>query len=51
MAARAQMEQVQLQEFNLNRMKSMEDQSATYVLIQSFIKQLTLVEKQCFFHT
>ena len=52
MAARAQMEQVQLEEFNLKGagMKSMEDQSTTYVLIQSFIKQLTLIGKQCFFH-
>ena len=50
MAARAQVEQVQLEEFNLKGMKSMEDQSTTYVLIQSFIKQLTLVVKQCFFH-
>ena len=50
MAARAQMEQVQLEEFNLKGMKSMEDQSTTYELIQSFIKQLTLVVKQCSFH-
>ena len=50
MAARAQMEQVQLKVFNVKGMKSTEDQSTTYVLIQSFIKQLTLVVKQCFFH-
>ena len=50
MTARAQMEQVKLEEFNLKGMKSMEDFSTTYVLIQSFIKQLTLVVKQCFFH-
>ena len=50
MAARAQREQVQLEEFNLKGMKFTEDQSTTYVLIQSFIKQLTLVVKQCFFH-
>ena len=50
MAARAQMEQVQLEEFNLKGMKSTEYQSTAYVLIQSFIKQLTLVVKQCFFH-
>ena len=50
MAARAQMEQVKLEEFNLKGMKSSEDQSTAYVLIQSFIKQLTLVVKQCFFH-
>ena len=50
MAARAQMEQVKLEEFNLKGMNSREDQSTTYVLIQSFIKQLTLVVKQCFFH-
>ena len=50
MAARAQMEQVQLEESNLKGMKSTEDQSTTYVLIQSFIKQLTLVVKQCLFH-
>ena len=51
MAARAQMEQVQLEEFNLKSMKSTENQSTTYALIQSFIKQLTLVVKQCFFHS
>ena len=50
MAARAQMEQVQLEEFNLKGMKSRKDRSTTYVLIQSFRKQLTLVVKQCFFH-
>ena len=50
MAARAQIEQVKLEEFNLKGMKSTEDQSTTYVLMQSFIKQLTLVVKQCFFH-
>ena len=50
MAARAQLEQVKLEEFNLKGMKSTEDQSTTYVLIQSFIKQLTLIVKQCFFH-
>ena len=50
MAARAQMEQVQMEEFNLKGMKSTEDRSTTYVLILSFIKQLTLVVKQCFFH-
>ena len=44
------MEQVQLEEFNLKGIKSTEDQSTTYVLIQSFIKQLTLVVKQCFCH-
>ena len=51
MAARVQMEQVKLGKFNLKGMKSTEDLSTTYVLIQSFIKQLTLVVKQCFFHT
>ena len=50
MTARVQMEQVQLEEFNLKGMKSRKDRSTTYVLIQSFIKQLTLVVKQCFFH-
>ena len=50
MAARAQLEQVKLEEFNLKGMKSTEDQSTTYVLIQSFMKQLTLIVKQCFFH-
>ena len=44
------MEQVKLEEFNLKDMKSTADQSTTYVLIQSFIKQLTLVVKQCVFH-
>ena len=48
MTARAQVEQVKLDKFNLKGMKSTEDQSTTYVLIQSFIKQLTLVVKQCF---
>ena len=50
MAARAQLDQVKLEEFNLKGMKSTEDQSTTYVLIQSFTKQLTLIVKQCFFH-
>ena len=50
MAARAQMKQVKLEEFNFKGMKSTEDLSTTYVLIQSFIKQLTLVVKHCFFH-
>ena len=50
MAARVQMEQVKLEEFNLKGMKSTEDQFTTYVLIQSFIKQLTPVVKKCFFH-
>ena len=50
MAARAQMEQVKLEEFSFKGMKSTEDQSTTYVLIQSFIKQLTVVVEQCFFH-
>ena len=44
MTARAQMEQVKLQELSLKNM------SITYALIQSFIKQLTPVVKQCFFH-
>ena len=47
MTARAQMEQGKLE---FKGMKSTEDQSTTYVLIQPFIKQLTLVVKQCFFH-
>ena len=50
MAARAQLEQVKLEEFNLKSMKSTEDQSTTYILIQSFMKQLTLIVKQRFFH-
>ena len=41
MAARAQLEQVK---------PDTEDQSTTYVQIQSFMKQLTLIVKQCFFH-
>ena len=49
MAAKAQMEQVKLEEFNLKGMKFTEDYTTTYVLIQSFIKQLTPVVKQCFF--
>ena len=51
MAARAQMKQVKLEEFNLKGIKSTEDQLTTYVLIQSFIKQLTVVVKQCFFYS
>ena len=50
MAARAQMKQVKMELFNLKGMKSMQDWSTTYVLIQPFIEQLTLVVKQCFFH-
>ena len=50
MAARAQMEQVKLGEFNLKGMKPTEDESTTYVLIQSLIKQLTLVVKQYFIY-
>ena len=50
MAARAQMKQVKMEEFNLKRMKSTKDWSKNYVLIQSFVKQLTLLVKQCFFH-
>ena len=50
MAARPQMEQVKLEEFNLKGMESTADWSTTYVLIQSFIKQLILVVKQCCFH-
>ena len=50
MAARTQIEQIKLEEFNFKGMKSTEDWSTTYVLIQPFIKQLTLVVKQCFFH-
>ena len=46
---RVQMEQVQPEEFNLKGMKSTKDWSTTYVLIQSFIKRLTLVVKQYFF--
>ena len=46
MAARAQMEQVQLEKFTLKGMKSTEDQSTTYILIQSFItEQFTPVVK------
>ena len=44
------MEQVKLQELSLKNMKSTEDQSITYVLIQSFIEQLSLVVKQCLLH-
>ena len=51
MAARAQMEQVKLEEFKVKGMKSTEDYSTSYVLIQSFIKQLAPVVKQCFFHS
>ena len=45
------MEQVKLGEFNLKGIKSTEDQSTAYVLIQSFIKQLNQVVKQCFFYS
>ena len=51
MAAREQMERVKPEEVNLKGMKSTKDQSKTYVLIQSFIKKLTLFVKQYFFHT
>ena len=44
------MEQAKLEEFDLKAIKSMEVESKTYVLIQSFIRQHTLVIKQCFFH-
>ena len=44
------MEQVKLEEFKLKGIKSTEDYSTINVLIQSFVKQLTLVVKQCFFH-
>ena len=52
MAARAQMEQV----LKAGRIQPQgheipKDQSTTYVLIQPFIQQLTLVVKQCFFHS
>ena len=50
MEARAQMELVKLQEFIIKGMKCTEDWSITYVLIQSLIKQLNVVVKQCFFH-
>ena len=50
MTAKVKMEQVKLDKFNFKGMKSTESQSTTYVLIQSFIKQLTLVVKQCFFY-
>ena len=51
MTARAQMEQVKLQELSLKNMKSKEvHKSITYVLIQSFMEQLPLVVKQCLFH-
>ena len=50
MTARAQMEQVKLQEFSLKNMKSTENWSITWILIQSFIEQLPLVVKQCLFH-
>ena len=45
MAARAQMEQVKLEDFNLKGMKSTEISPQL-----TFIKQLTLVIKQYFFH-
>ena len=51
MTARAQMEQVKLQELSVKNMKSREDYSITSALIQSFIEQLPLVVKQCLFHT
>ena len=49
-AARAQIEQVKLEELSFKGMKSTEDQSTTYALIQSFRKHPTLVVKHCFFH-
>ena len=50
MAAKAQMEQVKQEDFNLKGMKSTEDLSTIFVLIKSFIKQLTPVVQQCSFH-
>ena len=50
MSSRAQIEKVKLEEFNRKGMKSTEDSSTTYLLIQLFIKQLNLIVKQCFFH-
>ena len=52
MAARAQMEQVKLQEFSLRGMKSMEDLSTTYLDVptESFMEQFHVVLKQCLFH-
>ena len=50
MTARAQMEQVKLQELSLKNMKSTEDYSITYGLIQSLREQLPLAVKQCLFH-
>ena len=44
------MEQVKPQEFSLKDMKSTEDWSITYVLIQSFMEQPPLIVKQCLFH-
>ena len=44
------MEQVKEQEFSLKNMKSTEDWSISYVLIQLFIEQFPLVVKQCLFH-
>ena len=49
MTFRAQMEQVKLQELSLKNMKSTEDESRTYVLIQSFIEQLPLVVNNVYF--
>ena len=51
MAAREQMEQVKLEDLNLKGIISAEDYSTTYVLIQLFIKQLTLAVKQYFFNS
>ena len=50
MTARAEMEQVNLQELSLENMKSTKGWSKTYVLIQMFIEQLPLVLKQWLFH-
>ena len=50
MTARAQMEQVKLQELSLKNMKSTEDYSITHGLIQSLREQLPLAVKQCLFH-
>ena len=49
MAARAQMEQVKLEEVKRHEIHGSLAHNL-YVLIQSFIKQLTPVVKQCFFH-
>ena len=50
MAVRAQMDQVEFQEFKIEYLEPMTNSSTTYMMIQSGIEQLPLVVTQCLFH-